>query len=208
MMNILLKQLTYNVPWTGDIRTDMLALLHHHSRPDLVEHGLQVGAQAHILAERFNVMPARAELGGWLHDIGRIVPLAFYLAAAQIWEVDVLPAEEQDRRLLHQKFSVVIARDVFQVTDEGVLSAIGCHTTMKPAMSPLDKVVFLADKLTWDGSTPPRYVEQIQVSLEQTHSLDAALHVYCRAFWEWAQQRPMFVPHPWFLEVLHSMKLA
>ena len=205
-MNVLLKQLTQNVPWTGDIRTDMLTLLQHRSRPDLVEHGLQVGAQALILAERFNVVPARAELGGWLHDIGRIVPLAFYPAAAQMLDVEVLPEEEHDTRLLHQKFSVVIARDVFHVIDEGILSAIGCHTTMKPGMLPLDKVVFLADKLTWDGPTPPPYVEQIHIALEQTCSLDAALQIYGQSLWAWGQQNPWFVPHPWFVDALQTMK--
>jgi predicted HD superfamily hydrolase involved in NAD metabolism len=204
MDSLLIEQLTDDVVWTGDTRTDMMAFLQHHGCHRTVHHCLQVGARARALAEQFNVVPTRAETGGWLHDISAAIPRAQYLAAAQAWGVRVLPEERQRPMLLHQRLSVVIAREVFHVTDEGILSAIGCHTTLKMGMLPLDKVVFLADKIEWDQPGRPPYLDELEAVLYGMPSLDAALRVYCDYLWE--HRDSQFVAHPWFVDVSRSME--
>jgi predicted HD superfamily hydrolase involved in NAD metabolism len=200
----LLEQFADSVAWTGDIRSDVVAFLQHHGRHDTAHHCIRVGARARALAERFDVVPARAEFGGWLHDISAAVPRAQYLAVAQAWGVDVLLEERQRPMLLHQKLSVVIAREVFHVTDEGVLSAIGCHTTLKMGMLPVDKVVFLADKIEWDQPNTPPYIDDMEAVLYGMPSLDAAIRVYCDYVWE--HRDGQFVAHPWFVDVSQSME--
>ena len=81
--------------------------------------------------------------------------------------------EKQFPMILHQKLSVVIAREIFHVTDPQVLSSIGCHTTLKAGASRLDKVVFLADKIAWDQDGDPAYLHEMRAALDQ--SLDAAV---------------------------------
>ena len=199
-----MRELTRGLAWTGDPRTDMIAFLQHHGRSETAQHCLRVGERARVLAERFSVVPARAELAGWLHDISAAIPRARFLSVAQAWGVDVLPAERQRLMLLHQKLSVVIACDVFHVTDEGVLSAIGCHTTLKTGALPLDKVVFLADKIDWDQPGRPPYLDDLEAVLYGMPSLDAAIKVYCDYVWD--HRDSQFVAHPWFVDVSRSLE--
>ena len=47
--------------------------------------------------------------------------------------------------LLHAKVGAVYAKDKYGVEDEDILNAITYHTTGRPAMSLLEKIVFIAD---------------------------------------------------------------
>ncbi|HZU86929.1 MAG TPA: bis(5'-nucleosyl)-tetraphosphatase (symmetrical) YqeK, partial [Anaerolineaceae bacterium] len=127
-----------------------------HGYPRTWEHSLAVAMQARILAQRFGVDENRAQLAAWLHDISAVIPDSERLAAALRYQLEVLPEEAAYPLILHQKLSLVLAQQEFGVNDEGVLSAIGCHTTLKAQFSKLDLVLFVADKLAWDqpGEAP------------------------------------------------------
>ena len=56
--------------------------------------------------------------------------------------------------VVHQYAGEYLARYRFGITDEAVLSAIACHTSGKPQMSELDKLVFLADLVEDERSYP------------------------------------------------------
>ena len=96
--------------------------------------------------------------------------------------------------MLHQKLSAAIARDAFGISDASVLSAIGCHTTLRPSPSLLDAVVFVADKIAWDGLGEPPYLAELLAALD--HSLDHAALCYLRYLW--ARRATIPVIHPWF----------
>ena len=106
---------------------------------------------------------------------------------------DVLPEEDEYPRIMHQQHSVIMARVAFGVTDLAVLSAIGCHTTLKAGASQLDKVVFLADKLSWDQAGEAPFKETVNEALSK--SLDAA----CLAYISWllGPEGEVRVVHPW-----------
>ena len=95
--------------------------------------------------------------------------------------------------IVHQKLSVEIAREIFGVADEKVLSAVGCHTTLKAKASILDKVVFVADKIAWDQEGKPPYLDPMLAALET--SLDAGALAYLSYLWE--QRDQLKVVHPW-----------
>jgi HD superfamily phosphohydrolase YqeK len=80
------------------------------------------------------------------------------------------------------------------VDDAAVLSAIACHTTLGEHATPLDKVVFLADKIAWDQPGTPPYLDDLEQAL--TVSLDAAVCVYLQTLWDRRDRLP--VVHPWF----------
>ena len=196
--------LTHDIVWTGDIQSDAVALLEYHGRHDTAQHCLRVGARARALAAQFDVVVARAEIAGWLHDISAAVPRGRFLTVALEWGVDVLAEEQELPMLLHQKLSARIAHDVFGVVDEGVLSAIECHTTLKAGALPLDKVVFLADKIDWDQLGRPPYLDDLEEVLYGMPSLDAAVKVYCDYLWDHRDHN--FVPHPWFVDASRNME--
>lgn len=59
--------------------------------------------------------------------------------------IPVTAEEERDPSLLHAKLGAWMAENKYGVDDPEILSAITCHTTGKPGMSLLDKILYVAD---------------------------------------------------------------
>ena len=53
--------------------------------------------------------------------------------------------KRQASNLLHSKVGAVWAGDKYGVADEDIISAISYHTTGKPDMSTLEKIVYMSD---------------------------------------------------------------
>jgi len=183
---------------TGDVRADAAALLRSHGREDTADHAQRVAAVAQRLARRWGVDDRSAEIAGGLHDISAIVPYDDYLQVAEALGLEVLAEERQAPVLLHQKLSVVIARQVLAVADEPVLSAVGCHTTLRADSSALDKVVFVADKIAWDQAGDPPYLAEMALAAEQ--SLDLA--AYCYLDYLRHKHRTL---HPWACQAYEQL---
>ena len=107
-------------------------------------HSLGTMAAAVLLAPRFGADPGKAALAGILHDCGKCLPQESILAMANEYGWDTGEGG-QYLHILHGEAGAVLARTLYGVTDPEVLSAIACHVTGKPDMSPLDKAVYLAD---------------------------------------------------------------
>jgi len=180
---------------TVTLRADATAFLTVRGFPGTAGHCAAVAAEARRLAARFGEDPARAEAAGLLHDISAPIADAARVAAAEAWGLEVLAEERAYPMIIHQKLSAVIAREAFGVMDAGVLSAIGCHTTLKAGASRLDKVVFVADKIAWDQPGDPPYLAEILAGVE--HSLDAA--AFCYLDYLHQRRATLRVVHPWLL---------
>jgi len=200
-MHPLYQTLSQGIAWTGDTRTDMVALLTAHRCPGTRDHSLAVAEEAGRLAARFGVDRERAEKGALLHDISAVWRSNVRLEIAQALGVDVLPEEAQAPMILHQKLSAVISRALFGVMDEEVLGAIACHTTLKRGATPLQKVVFLADKIAWDQPGRPPYLDGLLEALDT--SLDAAALHYLQYLWD--RRDELLVVHPWFVEAYEEL---
>lgn len=57
------------------------------------------------------------------------------------------PSDALGTPVLHQFTGAETAAKVLGITDGNIIDAIACHTTAKPNMTPLDKLVYLADKI-------------------------------------------------------------
>jgi len=189
--------LVQGLAFTGHLPADLSLFLRHHSLPKTLAHSLRVGQMAYGLALRFAVDPHLARLAGWLHDCSAVIPTPMRLQAALSWGIEVLPEEAAFPLILHQKLSVVIAAEVFGINHPSILSAVGCHTTLKAGASPLDKIVFIADKLAWDQPGDPSYQAAVQNGLSR--SLDASVLAYINILIE---NRPTLPGplHPWLLQ--------
>ncbi len=75
-----------------------------------------------------------------LHDAGKYVK----------GNIDNCPADALGTPVEHQFVGEYVARHDFGITDEEVLSAIACHTTGKPNMSLLDKLIYSADVVSYE----------------------------------------------------------
>ncbi len=197
----ILKQVTKDVTLTGDVRTDVIAFLTFHGFHHTLQHSGQVAVEAKKLAERFGEDAALAVQAAWIHDVSAVFPNAERIAVAEALDIVVLPEERTLPLIIHQRISKVMARHIFGVTNEAVLSAIGCHTTLKKDASALDKVVFVADKIKWDQDGEPPYLEKILAGLEQ--SLDAATLVYLDYLWQ--KRDGLVVIHPWLKDAYEQL---
>ncbi|MCD8105474.1 MAG: bis(5'-nucleosyl)-tetraphosphatase (symmetrical) YqeK [Lachnospiraceae bacterium] len=87
----------------------------------------------------------RTCVAGLLHDCAKCIPNAQKLRLCGHYKVPVSPVERAAPHLLHAKLGACIAKDKYGVEDPEILSAISCHTTGKPDMTLLEKIIFLAD---------------------------------------------------------------
>ncbi|GAB4316017.1 MAG: bis(5'-nucleosyl)-tetraphosphatase (symmetrical) YqeK [Candidatus Sumerlaeia bacterium] len=89
----------------------------------------------------------RAVTAAYLHDIGKGRTPGDQRAQMHTWGTDV-PAEDEDYpQLWHGWFAREAAWREFGVDDPLVLDAVAFHTTGRPAMTPVDAVLFLSDYL-------------------------------------------------------------
>lgn len=201
MENPRLQALAQGPALTGAVATDAPAFLRYWQKPRTAEHSAQVAAEARRIAIVHGVDATNAELAAWLHDVSAVFPGPARAEIARELGVSVLPEEEAFPPIVHQKLSAVLARELFGVWQPDVLSAIGCHTTLKAGTSALDKVVFIADKVAWDQAGTPPYLESLLAVLDR--SLDDAALVYLHYLWE--HRSTLAVVHPWMVDALREL---
>lgn len=109
------------------------------------EHTIGVMDTAACLAMRYGADLTQALVAGLLHDCAKCIPNDKKLKLCRKNGIEVTPFEEKAPFLLHAKLGAWMAEHEYHVSDPAILSAIACHTTGKPDMSMLDKIVFIAD---------------------------------------------------------------
>jgi predicted HD superfamily hydrolase involved in NAD metabolism len=110
-------------------------------------HTLRVANTAEDLARAHGLDPGRARLAALLHDAAREMSSDEFLDLADNLELPVGEPERESPKLLHGPVAAGLARRELGVEDEGVLAAIGEHTTGRPGMAPLSLVLYVADKI-------------------------------------------------------------
>jgi predicted HD superfamily hydrolase involved in NAD metabolism len=187
----------------GSLPERVTAFLSHHGLSHTLVHSRTVARTASLLAVQFAADPVQAESAAWLHDISAVLPNALRVDAAHQLGLTVLPEEEMNPVVLHQKLSRAMAEQIFVVDDPVVLSSIECHTTLKPGAGLVDKILFVADKVSWDQPGVPPYLGEIETAVKI--SLEKAALVYLRSLWE--RRAALSGPlHPWALAALQELE--
>lgn len=136
-------------------------------------HVLRVVDEACRLARRHGVDEERAALAALGHDILRARPPSDLLALAASMGVQPDPLEQAAPILLHGPLAARLMGERYGVADPDVLAAAAWHTTARPGMTPLEKVLFLADKVEPGKSRRSRARMAVRVLAED--DLNAAL---------------------------------
>ncbi len=113
--------------------------------PMRYEHSLSVSYTCMNLAMRYNYDLDKAEIAGLLHDCGKRYSDEIILKKCIKHGIDFTPEEEETPAVLHANYGAWLARHKYGVQDPEILSAILYHTTGKPAMGMLEKIVYIAD---------------------------------------------------------------
>ncbi len=135
------------------------------------------------LAAVHNVPALAAGTAALLHDLAKELPDA----ELDAYSGRYLGREEASPALRHGPAAAYLAREQFAITSEDVLNAIQYHTTGRPGMSSLEKIIFLADKIEY--GRPFRDLDLIRklafaeglAACDKELSLDRAL---CRCYEE------------------------
>ena len=113
-------------------------------KPTRVPHVRGTEEEAVRLAERWGEDPGNAAEAAILHDITKKLTTEEQLRLYEKYDIISDTAEMAEPRLYHARTGAYLARELFGVTDE-VFSAIEWHTTGRPDMTALEKIIYLAD---------------------------------------------------------------
>ncbi len=126
-------------------RVQMTAKLKEKLSAKRFEHSIGVAYTAGTMAFVHGVDYEKALIAGLLHDCAKYVPNDKKIQKCQKRKIEITECEYRNPELLHAKLSAVYAREKYDVKDEEILTAIACHTTGRPEMTTLDKIIYIAD---------------------------------------------------------------
>ncbi|WP_027437488.1 bis(5'-nucleosyl)-tetraphosphatase (symmetrical) YqeK [Lachnospira multipara] len=109
------------------------------------KHSIGVANTAACLAMRYNSSMERAYIAGLLHDCAKCVPDDIKIEECKRANLSISEIEYKSPYLLHSKLGALYAKEKYNIDDKEICSAIEYHTTGKPDMSILEKIIFIAD---------------------------------------------------------------
>lgn len=109
------------------------------------EHSLSVSFTCVCLAMKYEYPLERAELAGLMHDCAKCYDDETIIKHCEKHHIPISDAERNAPAVLHAKYGAWLARERYHIQDQDILDAIACHTTGKPNMQKLDKILYIAD---------------------------------------------------------------
>lgn len=173
----------------------------NNNKADVLKHVENVAEIAVKLAMVYNLDVDKIKLAALLHDISGIMPPQEMYDFAIIHGLLIDPAEEKYHALLHQRVSKIIAQEDFEITDSVILNAIECHTTLRKNASVYDKVIFIADKISWDQKDVPSCDGLLKSAT--IDALDEACYLYIKYQFD---NNLLVMPHQWLIEAYEDLK--
>lgn len=123
------------------------------------EHTEGVAYTAAALAMRYDESVYNAQLAGLLHDCAKCLSDEKRLSICKKHNISVNEVERKNPFLLHAKVGSFLAMDEYHVRDLDVINAILNHTTGRPGMSKLEKIIFVADYIEPNRKQAPNLKE-------------------------------------------------
>lgn len=126
---------------------------------DRLWHTLGVMHTAAAMAMVYHEDMEKAQLAGLLHDCAKCIPSKKKIKLCNENHIPVSSFEKEHPFLLHGKVGAWIAEEKYGVKDREILEAITWHTTGKPEMSVLEKIIYIADYIEPARDKAPRLNE-------------------------------------------------
>lgn len=109
------------------------------------EHTLGVAYTASALAMCNHENTDNALVAGLLHDCAKCLSNKKRIAICEKNHIPITEIERENPFLLHAKAGCYLAEKQFNIHDKDILNAILYHTTGRPQMSRLEKIIYIAD---------------------------------------------------------------
>ena len=136
------------------------------------EHTLGVEFTSAALAMRYGASVKSAQTAGLLHDCAKCLTDKERVSICKKNNIPMSELEKSNPFLLHAKVGAWLARKRYGISDQDILNAIQNHTTGRPGMSLLEKIVFIADYMEPGRNHAPNLDEVRRLAFED---LDQAM---------------------------------
>ena len=136
------------------------------------EHTQGVAYTSAALAMRYGEDIEKAELAGLLHDCAKCLDNEKKIHICKKHDITISEAEQRNPFLLHAKVGGHLAKTKYKIDDEDIINSILYHTTGRPGMSLLEKIVYIADYIEPGREHAPNLDEVRSLSFQD---LDEAL---------------------------------
>ena len=127
---------------------DILSLQQEMARilkPKRYLHVLGVQFTCASLAMKYHANIEKAQIAGLIHDCAKHLSDEMQLEECIKYKIPVTEIETKVPALLHSKVGAYYAKSVYGIEDEDILNAIIYHTTGRPNMTLLEKILYVAD---------------------------------------------------------------
>lgn len=135
------------------------------------EHTLGVAYTAAALAMCYGEDIDKALTAGLLHDCAKCISDSEKIRICEDAGLPVSLVERSNPGLLHAKAGAYLAKTEYAIQDQDILNAIEFHTTGRPEMSLLEKIVFLSDYIE-PGRSSAKHLKELRrgafLDLDQT----------------------------------------
>ena len=110
-------------------------------------HTLGVVSVAKKLAKINGISEEKAEIAALSHDIAKNIKTNRMKEIIDKNQIELSECEKKTPELWHSIIAPIVARKVFKIDDQEILSAIRWHTTGRANMSDLEKIIYIADMI-------------------------------------------------------------
>ena len=124
-----------------DIRKDLSKKL----KKERFEHTIGVMYTASSLAMCYDEDIQKALTAGLLHDCGKYCSSKDQIKLCRKYKISLTDSELEMPALIHAKLGAYLARHEYKIEDQDIIDAITYHTTGRPGMTLLEKIIYIAD---------------------------------------------------------------
>lgn len=128
-----------------EIKDSWVKKLKNDLQKDRYEHTIRVCETAYYLAIVHKVSMKKAVKAAFLHDCAKCISLGEQLRICRKYGYKPTKYEMRNSGLLHSKTGMVMAKHLYSEDSKKVLDAIKYHTTGRPDMGRIEKIVFISD---------------------------------------------------------------
>ena len=150
------------------------------------EHTVGVMYTSASLAMRYGANIEKAMTAGLLHDCGKYCSAKEQLKLCEKYKITLTDLEHSMPALIHAKLGAYLAENEYGIKDREVLDAITYHTTGRPEMTMLEKILYIADYIE-----PRRYKADNlpQIRRMAYEDLDQTMYAILKGTLEYLQRK-------------------
>ncbi|HJD47674.1 MAG TPA: bis(5'-nucleosyl)-tetraphosphatase (symmetrical) YqeK [Candidatus Mediterraneibacter norfolkensis] len=136
-------------------------------KKDRFEHTVGVMYTAASLAMRYGEDIQKALTAGLLHDCGKFCSAKEQMKLCSKKGIELSESELEMPALIHAKLGAYLAEHEYGIKDSSILDAITYHTTGRPDMTMLEKIVYIADYIEPNRAEIPGLPDVRRLAFEE-----------------------------------------